>query len=82
MPSKKISIKDLANRLGVSVSTVSKALNGYTDINPRTKERVMQLAKELHYFPNQQAVNFRKKSSKLIGLVLPQINHFYFFKNY
>ena len=80
MPSKKISIKDLANRLGVSVSTVSKALNGYTDINPRTKERVMQLAKELHYFPNQQAVNFRKKSSKLIGLVLPQINHFYFSK--
>lgn len=80
MPSKKISIKDLAIQLGLSVSTVSKALNGYPDINHRTKERVIRLAKELHYFPNQQAVNFRKKSTKIIGLVLPQINHFYFSK--
>ena len=80
MPSKKISIKDLAIQLGLSVSTVSKALNGYPDINHRTKERVIRLAKELHYFPNQQAVNFRKKSTKIIGLILPQINHFYFSK--
>ena len=80
MQSKKISIKDLAIQLGLSVSTVSKALNGYPDINHRTKERVIRLAKELHYFPNQQAVNFRKKSTKIIGLILPQINHFYFSK--
>ena len=80
MPSKKISIKDLAIQLGLSVSTVSKALNGYPDINHRTKERVIRLANELHYFPNQQAVNFRKKSTKIIGLILPQINHFYFSK--
>ena len=80
MPSKKISIKDLAIQLDLSVSTVSKALNGYPDINHRTKERVIRLAKELHYFPNQQAVNFRKKSTKIIGLILPQINHFYFSK--
>jgi LacI family transcriptional regulator len=80
MSSKKISIKDLSNALGVSVSTVSKALNGYPDVNPSTRKKVMNLAKELQYFPNQQAINFRKKTTKIIGLVLPQINHFYFSK--
>ena len=80
MSSKKISIKDLSNALGVSVSTVSKALNGYPDVNPSTRKKVMKLAKELQYLPNQQAVNFRKKSTQIIGLVLPQINHFYFSK--
>lgn len=78
MPHTKPTIKDLAKRLGVSVATVSKALNGYPDVNKHTRERVMNLAKELCFIPNQQAVNFRKKSTKLIGVVLPRINHFYF----
>ena len=80
MSFKKVSIKYLANVLGVSVATVSKALNGYPDVKKSTRDKVIKLAKELKYFPNQQAVNFRKKSTKFIGLVLPQINHFYFSK--
>ena len=80
MSLKKTSIKYLANVLGVSVATVSKALNGYPDVKRSTRDKVIKLAKELQYFPNQQAVNFRKKSTKFIGLVLPQINHFYFSK--
>lgn len=80
MKSNKISIKDLSNALGVSAATVSKALNGYPDVSRSTRNKVIKLAKELQYFPNQQAINFRKKTSKIIGLVLPQINHFYFSK--
>ena len=80
MSLKKVSIKYLANVLGVSVATVSKALNGYPDVNRSTRDKVIKLAKELQYFPNQQAVNFRKKSTQTIGLILPKINHFYFSK--
>ena len=78
MSTTKPTIKDIAKRLGVSVATVSKALNGYSDVNKQTKARVLALVEKLNFIPNQQAINFRKKSSSLIGLVLPQINHFYF----
>ncbi len=68
-----MTIKDLANFLKVSPSTVSRALNNHPDISLEVRLRVQQLAKELQFKPNSFAANFRKKQSKLIAVVLPKI---------
>ena len=75
---KRYTIKDLARLLQVSPSTISRALADHPDIGKKTKERVRQLADELGYKPNYLAANFRNKSSKLIALILPEINMFFF----
>ncbi len=62
-------IKELAKICGVSSSTVSKALNGYSDINPKTAEFIRQKAEELHYRPNAAARNLVTNRSYLIGVV-------------
>jgi len=58
-----ITIRDVAKEAGVSVSTVSKVLNGWTTISAATIDRVQKTAKSLHYTPNARAVNFAKKAS-------------------
>jgi LacI family transcriptional regulator len=68
-----MTIKDLANFLKVSPSTVSRALNNHPDISLEVRNRVQQLAAELQFKPNSFAANFRKKQSKLIAIVLPKI---------
>lgn len=73
----KITIKDLARLLNISISTVSRALSDHRDISPATKERVKTLAKELNYTTNLQAKLFRKQNSGLIALVLPEMNMFF-----
>lgn len=75
---KRYTIKDLARLLQVSPSTISRALSDHPDIGDKTKKRVRQLADELGYKPNYMAANFRKKNSKLIALILPEINMFFF----
>ena len=50
-----VSLKDISVRCGVSVATVSKALNGHKDVSEATRERLMKAAKEMGYFPNSQA---------------------------
>ena len=52
-----ITIKDVARICGVGVSTVSRAINNHPDINPETKEMIMQVIKENHYVPNNSARN-------------------------
>ena len=49
------SLKDLAAECGVSIATVSKALNGQKDVSPKTRERIRQKAREIGYFPNSAA---------------------------
>lgn len=68
-----MTIKDLANFLKVSPSTVSRALNNHPDISIEVRNKVQQLAEELQFKPNSFAANFRKKQSKLIAIVLPKI---------
>ncbi len=73
-----VTLKDLAQELKVSVSTVSKALSDSHEISRETKERVLELAKIRHYIPNNTAVNLRKRETKTIGVVIPNIlNYFY-----
>jgi len=76
----KASLKFISKTLGISVATVSKALNDYPDVSKKTRDLVCNLAKELNYKPNSFAVNLRTKESKTIGLIIPVIVH-YFFSN-
>jgi LacI family transcriptional regulator len=71
-------IKDLARKLGVSPSTVSRALRGHPDISPATKRRVAEAAEKYHYHPNQLAQSLQKKRSSVIGVIVPAIRHHFF----
>ncbi|XLS29805.1 LacI family DNA-binding transcriptional regulator [Flavobacteriaceae bacterium M23B6Z8] len=75
---KVVKLKDIAEILGVSVTTVSKALKDYPDISQETKQHVKILAEKLNYKPSALAVNFRNKESKIIGLIIPEIVHHFF----
>ncbi|MEG0049069.1 MAG: LacI family DNA-binding transcriptional regulator [Clostridia bacterium] len=65
----KFTIYDLASDLGLSVSTTSKAINGYTDVSMKTRERVMQRAKELGFEPSMAAKANTTKQSFLLGVI-------------
>jgi LacI family transcriptional regulator len=78
MISKHVTIKDIAKRLGISASTVSRALKDHPDISQETKNAVIQLAEELHYQPNELALSLKNQRSKTIGLVIPEIVHYFF----
>lgn len=67
-------MKDLAKLAGVSVNTVSRALNGKKEISEETRNRIKQLAKELNYTPNSIAASLASKKTKLIGVITPDIN--------
>lgn len=75
---KPTTLKEIAERLGISVATVSKALKDYPDVSKKTKGLVKELAKTLNYKPNAFAVNLRTKESKTIGLIIPEIVHHFF----
>jgi len=65
-------IRDVAKRAGVSVSAVSRALNDYHDIKPETKERILQVVRELNYYPTASAKQLVTKRSHTIGVFYPQ----------
>jgi LacI family transcriptional regulator, repressor for deo operon, udp, cdd, tsx, nupC, and nupG len=71
-------IKEIAKRLNVSVSTVSRALSDHPRIGLGTKLRVKQLARELNYEPNPKAISFKQKKSYVIGVILPYIREDFF----
>ena len=72
-------IKDIANYLNVSTTTVSRALNDKNDISDKMRQKVLEVAKLLDYKPNSIAISLRKKTSeKVIGVVLPSVNHHFF----
>jgi LacI family transcriptional regulator len=73
-----LTIKDLARKLGVSPSTVSRALRDHPDISPATKRRVAEAAEKYHYQPNQLAQSLQKKRSSTIGVIVPEIRHDFF----
>lgn len=71
-------IIDIANALGISKSTVSRALKNHPDISQSTKDAVNNAARELNYIPNNLATSFRSGKSKIIGLIVPEISYFFF----
>ncbi len=62
-----VTIEDIAKQLNLSVSTVSKSLNGYTDVSQKTKERVLETARRLDYHPSATARNLRRQRTEKIG---------------
>lgn len=68
-----VTIKDIAKKLNMSVSTVSKALNNDASISIYTSERVKALAKQLNYIPNEAARHFKLAKSFTLGLIIPDI---------
>ena len=71
---REITIYDIAQKLDVSPSTVSRALKGHHSIGKKTIEAVQNLAKELGYQPNTFATSLRKNKTNLIGVITPKIN--------
>ena len=78
MDQKPATIKEIANRLNVSVSTVSRALHNHSSIGLRTKIQVQTLAKELKYEPNQAAISFKQGRTMILGVILPNLGEEYF----
>jgi len=66
-----ITIKDIAKRVGLSVTTVSRALNDFDDVSVETKELIRRTAAEMGYIPNSLAQRFQKRKTDTIGLILP-----------
>lgn len=71
-------IKEIARRLNISVSTVSRALHDHPSIGLRTKNLVKQMAAEVNYEPNQRAIFFQQKKSFTLGVILPELTEAFF----
>lgn len=78
MRSNQITIKDIARILGISPSTVSRALKDHPDINTDTKKAVNELARKLKYQPNAVALSLKNSRSSTIGIIIPEIVHYFF----
>ncbi len=78
MKNSSTTIKDIARSLGISASTVSRALKDHPDISANTKAAVKELAQKLHYEPNAIALSLRNSSTRTIGVLIPEIVHFFF----
>lgn len=78
MIQKPATIKEIAKRLNVSVSTVSRALHNHPSIGLRTKMQVQKLAEELNYEPNQAAISFKQGKTFTIGVILPNLGEEFF----
>lgn len=74
----KITIKTIAKELGVSASTVSKALKDSHEISTETKERIQAFANHYNYKPNNLALQLRNQKTRVIGVILPKIVHHFF----
>ncbi|MDF9797921.1 DNA-binding LacI/PurR family transcriptional regulator [Catalinimonas alkaloidigena] len=72
---KQVTLKELAKKLNISPSTVSRALHDHPKIAPKTKEAVLKLAQELDFQPNPLALNLRTQRSKNLGVIVPKISY-------
>ncbi|MEW6231186.1 MAG: LacI family DNA-binding transcriptional regulator [Chloroflexota bacterium] len=68
-----VGIKDLAREAGLSVATVSKALNEYADVSEETRQRVREIARLLNYQPNITARGLQSRRTNMVGLVIPTV---------
>lgn len=74
----KTTIRDLAGQLGVSPSTVSKAINGTGSVSPELRQKILAAVEESNYQPNLNAKSLRTRSTKTIGVILPDVTNLYY----
>ncbi len=77
---RQVTIKDIAEKLGISPSTVSRSLKDHPDISIKTRNAVKELAKLLGYKPNLIALNLKNSRTNTIGLIVPEVEHHFFSK--
>lgn len=77
-PTKRVTIYDIAKRLNLTASSISRALNNSSHVNENTKQLIIKTAAEMNYKPNTLASNLRKGKSQTIGIVVPRINQNFF----
>lgn len=75
---RKITLKQIAKELDVSISTVSKALRNSNEISDDTKQKVQAFAKLYSYRPNNIALSLKNRKTKTIGVIIPEIVHYFF----
>jgi len=75
---KHATIIDIAKKLGISPSTVSRALSNHPDVKDETKEKVRKIAKAMLYSPNPIARSLKSNRTSTIGVIVPEIEHFFF----
>jgi len=73
-----VTIKDIANRMGLHFTTVSKALRDHPDISNETKEKIAAVAEEMDYHPDSVAKSFKNRKSRTIGVIVPLIGNDFF----
>lgn len=73
-----MTIKDIAKKCGVGVSTVSRALNNHPDINPETKDMILKTVAESDFVPNNSARNLKRTDSKSIAILVKEIDNPFF----
>jgi len=78
MKKHQITIKDIAKKLNISPSTVSRALKDHPDINQKTRDAVKEIARKYNYRPNKIALSLLQNQSKTIGVIIPEIIHHFF----
>ncbi len=78
MKDKQVSIKDVAKRAGVSISTVSNAIRGTKFVSSELKEKVFDAVNELHYQVNPVASSLKSRTTRTIGVIIPNINRIFF----
>jgi LacI family transcriptional regulator len=74
----KTKLKDIAEHLNISVSTVSRVLNNKDRVDDDTRQRVLKALEELHYQPNEIARSLRSRTSRTIGVIVPDISNEFF----
>ena len=70
---KRTTIKEVAQRAGVTIGTVSHVINGTAPISEQTRKKVQEVIKELDYVPNAVAQNMRVKENRTIGVLIPKL---------
>jgi LacI family transcriptional regulator len=75
---RKITLKQIAKELDVSISTVSKSLRNSPEIGEETRLKVQAFAKLYHYKPNNIALSLKNRKTKTIGIIIPEIVHYFF----
>lgn len=78
MSKRESTIRDIALKLDISVSTVSRALRNMPEVNEKTREKVLAVAKQLNYEPNRIAQSLRIKRTSTIGVIVPEVEMHFF----
>lgn len=80
MNNESVTIKDIAKLLGISKSTVSRALSEHSDVNIETRKKILEVAQKLNYQPNTIALNLKQQRTNTIGIIIPETMNRFFSK--